>query len=80
MDNEVSKQKRLRFTAVRRCRCCDRVIVRVAAWTGEGDIRGHRPANGWSAMAAVLDEHPATGKRLGRSVWFLIETREVVHG
>ena len=45
-------------------------------WSGNGDVRGHRPARGWSAFAHLLDVHPVTGRQLQRSAWFICETRE----
>ncbi|WP_425509035.1 hypothetical protein [Xanthomonas sontii] len=49
--------------------------VRARRWHGEGDVRGYRPASGWSARADLTDTHPITGRALSRAVWWIIETK-----
>ncbi|WP_430543484.1 hypothetical protein [Xanthomonas sacchari] len=49
--------------------------VRARRWHGEGDVRGYRPASGWSARADLTDIHPMTGCALSRAVWWIIETK-----
>ena len=46
---------------------------RAGPWRGSGDVRGYRPARGWSATADLIDRHPITGKTLRQSQWWIFE-------
>jgi hypothetical protein len=50
--------------------------VRARRWHGDGDVRGYRPASGWTARADLTDIHPITGQALPRAEWWIIETKE----
>lgn len=50
--------------------------VRARRWHGDGDVRGYRPPQGWTACADLTDIHPITGRALPRAVWWIIETKE----
>jgi len=50
--------------------------IRARRWRGDGDIRGYRPPNGWTACADLTDIHPITGRALPCSTWWIIETKE----
>lgn len=43
-------------------------------YTGSADVRMYRPSKGWSAIAYVTDTHPATGRPLRTSQWWIRET------
>lgn len=40
-------------------------------WNGRGDVRGYVPPPGFSAVADLVEHHPATGGLLGESQWWL---------
>lgn len=43
-------------------------------FTGDGDVRLHRPPKGWEAEAVMLDSHPITGKAFKQAQWWIKET------
>lgn len=43
-------------------------------FTGDGDVRLHRPPKGWDAEAVMLDSHPITGKAFKQAQWWIKET------
>lgn len=45
-------------------------------YNGKGDIRAYRAPNGWSVTAHLIEYHPITGVFLGKSQWWIQETRE----
>jgi hypothetical protein len=47
---------------------------RAFKWSGEKEIRLHRPPSGWTAEAAVVDTNPITGKPLKEPGWWVVET------
>jgi hypothetical protein len=50
--------------------------VRWFRFTGDGDVRLHRPPRGWKAFADLVEYHPTTGKALPASQWWVRETYE----
>lgn len=42
-------------------------------WTGDGDVRSHRPQKGWEAMAWLRDTHPITAKPFKTAQWWIRE-------
>ena len=40
-------------------------------WNGRGDVRGYVPPKGFSAVADLVEYHPATGAFLGESQWWI---------
>lgn len=51
--------------------------VRWLKSNGKGDVRGYRCPRGWRATADLIEHHPITGEFLGKSQWWIRETREV---
>lgn len=49
--------------------------VRMRRWYGQGDVRAHLPASGWSAQAVLVDIHPISGLPLPKSEWWIVETK-----
>lgn len=49
--------------------------VRWFRWDGHGDVRAHRPPRGWEAAADLIDRHPLTDEPLGRSQWWMRESK-----
>lgn len=48
--------------------------TRCFRWPGSGDVRGHKPPKGWSAVADLIEIHPQTGAPLrGGSQWWIFE-------
>lgn len=49
--------------------------VRWFRWSGEGDVRAHRPPPGWEAFADLIEHHPVTGAPLRGSQWWMRESK-----
>ncbi len=45
-------------------------------WNCRRDPRGYKPPRGYSAEAALIEYHPATGTFLGHSEWWMFLTRK----
>ena len=45
-------------------------------YNGKGDVRMCRPSKGWSATADLIEYHPITGEYLGKSQYWVKETKE----
>ncbi len=43
-------------------------------WHNRSDPRGYVPPRGYTAEADLIEHHPATGKFLGRSEWWIFLT------
>lgn len=43
-------------------------------WHGRSDPRGYVPPRGMNASADLIEHHPATGKFLGESQWWIFLT------
>jgi len=43
-------------------------------WHGRSDPRGYVPPHGSMAGADLIEHHPATGKFLGESQWWILLT------
>ena len=48
--------------------------IRWFRWDKDGDVRLHRPPNGWEAEAILLDNHPITGRAFRQAQWWICET------
>jgi len=48
---------------------------RFKKYSGKGDIRSYRPPKGWSALAYHTEQHPMTGSHIGKSEWWIKETK-----
>lgn len=44
-------------------------------WNGRGDVRAYVPPRGFAATADLVDHHPATGRFLGESQWWVFLER-----
>ena len=42
-------------------------------WTGQKDVRLHRPPKGWQAQAGLIERHPSTDKPFKESQWWVLE-------
>ena len=45
-------------------------------WNNQNDPRGYTPPRGYTAKAALIEHHPATGASLGRSEWWMFLTQK----
>lgn len=48
--------------------------VKVKKYDGQGDVRCFS-LRGWETFADLMDTDPRTGKKLGRSEWFVFAAR-----
>lgn len=54
----------------------DKGTVRWRRYSGPGDVRSYCASRGLTAQAVLVDIHPITSMYLGRSEWWIKETRK----
>lgn len=40
-------------------------------WNNQTDVRSYKPPSGYSAVADLIEYHPATGDFMGESQWWM---------